>query len=134
MIDLLAAKDRLILSLSEKLLIVAEHLGRLSERREVRNKMASKEADPHPWGCECPECAAPAVPEVGLCCSICKSVDCICRPCAACGGDGKLYGWVSDPHNPTSGKWACPECSGRGKVGPCVGKVAPTEAKEADPR
>lgn len=32
----LQAKDRLILALAEKLFIVSSHLGRLSERREVR--------------------------------------------------------------------------------------------------
>ncbi len=35
---LLAAKDRLILSLADKLAIVAEHLGKLSERSEMRSK------------------------------------------------------------------------------------------------
>ena len=36
LVRMIEVKDRLILSLSEKLLIVAEHLGRLSERKEVR--------------------------------------------------------------------------------------------------
>ena len=36
--ELIRLKDALILALAEKLAIVAEHLGRLSERPEVRGK------------------------------------------------------------------------------------------------
>ena len=40
--ELIRLKDALILALAEKLAIVAEHLGRLSERPEVRGKISTQ--------------------------------------------------------------------------------------------